>query len=303
MISTENQRRWWFATHPEFSWSRPGQGRFTQDEGDEETESVTPDAIDDYVDEALKYERDQNVIEILKSLKFWFGTEFDSKSPAEQYDLLWGDETPLSSDNGPEEESSNGQFSQQSSGHPAADRNTYDKYEDALDRLDAYDMELLEQARKQDLMGLEPDPHTALDVIPYRRFITSPIESVKDLFRNLARDAVLNDIKKQGTRWKVGDDHLAPTSKGVEPSWTTQARRYWKNEGSKEGAIDAWDSENVERMRKGLAPQRQNPDTGEWESRELHHTPVPRRDTGKEFIELWPVEHAEVDKYRRLKKR
>ena len=24
MIETEEQRRWWFATHPEYSWSRRG---------------------------------------------------------------------------------------------------------------------------------------------------------------------------------------------------------------------------------------------------------------------------------------
>jgi filamentous hemagglutinin len=46
-----------------------------------------------------------------------------------------------------------------------------------------------------------------------------------------------------------------------------------------------------------------NPETGIMESKELHHQPVPQRQGGKEFMEVWPDQHAEVDKYRRLKKR
>lgn len=56
-------------------------------------------------------------------------------------------------------------------------------------------------------------------------------------------------------------------------------------------------------MKKGLAPQKKNLKTGEWESKELHHDPIPKREGGKEVIDLWPDEHAKVDPYRRLKKR
>jgi hypothetical protein len=39
MIETEEQRRWWFATHPEFSWSRRGTNA-----GRHESEKVEPEA-------------------------------------------------------------------------------------------------------------------------------------------------------------------------------------------------------------------------------------------------------------------
>ncbi len=45
MIETEDQRRWWFATHPEYSSSRRG----TRNEG-----GVDPQEVDRYMDEALK---------------------------------------------------------------------------------------------------------------------------------------------------------------------------------------------------------------------------------------------------------
>jgi hypothetical protein len=54
-------------------------------------------------------------------------------------------------------------------------------------------------------------------------------------------------------------------------------------------------------MKKGLAEQRINPTTAELESKELHH-PIPQRQGGKEFIEVWPEEHARIDPCRRLKK-
>ena len=90
MIETEKQRRWWFATHPEYSSRRTGAGGREHDEDD--ADKVRPEDVDAYVDEALKYQRDSTIIELLKLIKFWFGTEFESKTPAEQHALLWGDE-------------------------------------------------------------------------------------------------------------------------------------------------------------------------------------------------------------------
>ena len=56
----------------------------------------------------------------------------------------------------------------------------------------------------------------------------------------------------------------------------------------------------MERMRRGLASQRLNRETGIWESKELHHIP-PQREGGLfDFVELWPEEHAAVDTYRYL---
>ncbi|MEW6533780.1 MAG: hypothetical protein AB1473_23320 [Thermodesulfobacteriota bacterium] len=109
-------------------------------------------------------------------------------------------------------------------------------------------------------------------------------------------------VKDSPRGWKLGDDPLAPTGKGTEPAWPTQAGRHWKNEAAEEGAIKEWGAENVARMKRGRAPQQTNRETGELESMELHH-PKPRREGGKEVIPVWPEEHAAVDPYRRLKKK
>ncbi len=73
MILTEEQRRWWFATHPEFSSSRKGTRGHRQGQEKEATGKVHPEDVDAYVDEALKYERGP-VAELLKSVKRNFGT-------------------------------------------------------------------------------------------------------------------------------------------------------------------------------------------------------------------------------------
>jgi hypothetical protein len=50
-------------------------------------------------------------------------------------------------------------------------------------------------------------------------------------------------------------------------------------------------------------PQRPNPKTGETETMELSHEPVPLREGGMEVVPRWPDEHAAVDPHRKLKKR
>ncbi len=65
MIETEDQRRWWFATHPEFSSSH---------RGTRSGNKVDPKEVDKYVDRALKYENGP-VADLLKSVKKHFGTE------------------------------------------------------------------------------------------------------------------------------------------------------------------------------------------------------------------------------------
>lgn len=72
-----------------------------------------------------------------------------------------------------------------------------------LDRTRLDDLETLqlnEQIRQQDSVGLESDPHTLLDLAPYRRFITSPVEAFKDLLKSKAKDAILDIKEKDGTR-------------------------------------------------------------------------------------------------------
>jgi A nuclease family of the HNH/ENDO VII superfamily with conserved AHH len=78
MIETEEQRRWWFATHPEYSWSPRGI-REGSDRGENE-DKVDPKEVDAYVDEALKYETG-SVADLLKSIKRNFGTEGNSQKP------------------------------------------------------------------------------------------------------------------------------------------------------------------------------------------------------------------------------
>jgi filamentous hemagglutinin len=53
-------------------------------------------------------------------------------------------------------------------------------------------------------------------------------------------------------------------------------------------------------MEQGLAPQRKNQLTGEMESMELHHDPAQRDGGMYDFVEYWPDEHANNDKFRRL---
>lgn len=110
MIRTDQQRRWWFATHPEFSWGRLG-----------------------------------------------------IRTGGSRWESSFGDPPYTNQDQS---------------------------------RKLAHEMELWRQAIEQDKKGLEADPHTFLDLLPYRRFATSPIGALKDLFRGAAKDVVLNAIKR-----------------------------------------------------------------------------------------------------------
>ncbi len=49
--------------------------------------------------------------------------------------------------------------------------------------------------KEADEAGL-PEPHTAFDLLPYRRFLTAPIAALKGLVRNQATGYVLNAVKK-----------------------------------------------------------------------------------------------------------
>ena len=118
MIETEEQRRWWFATHHEYSWSRRGAKRSGDKKEKKDSDKVSPEAIDACVDSALKRETNETVIELLKILKFWCGTEFASKSPAEQEALLKEDEFDWDADD-PEDEFDDDWWGQ-TSGQPDA---------------------------------------------------------------------------------------------------------------------------------------------------------------------------------------
>jgi hypothetical protein len=84
MIETDEQRRWWFATHPEFSWSHGGEkpGRKLEKDDDK----IDPAEVDAYVDKALQH-LDGPVADLLRSVKRWFGTEGDSPERRAQLGL------------------------------------------------------------------------------------------------------------------------------------------------------------------------------------------------------------------------
>ena len=100
--------------------------------------------------------------------------------------------------------------------------------------------------------------------------------------------------------WKVGDNITHLTSAGKVPKWSTVRQRYWKNKAFYAG--DNYDSYNLARMKKGLAPQEMNRATGVLESMELHHIPSQKDGGLFDFIEVTPSEHAKLDKFRRIKK-
>lgn len=103
--------------------------------------------------------------------------------------------------------------------------------------------------------------------------------------------------------WSVGQPIHNRTFWGGVPKWSTVRQRYWKNEAHlAKSKPNHPHRAHIQRMERGLAPQRKNDFTGEIESLELHHTP-PQREGGLfDFIEVWPEEHGLVDTYRRIGK-
>jgi hypothetical protein len=83
MIETERQRRWWFATHPEYRSSGSGARTPQHDKEDDTGDKVSPENVDAYVDNALKYV-DGPLADFLKSIKRNFGTEGSSQDSYEE---------------------------------------------------------------------------------------------------------------------------------------------------------------------------------------------------------------------------
>jgi filamentous hemagglutinin len=99
--------------------------------------------------------------------------------------------------------------------------------------------------------------------------------------------------------WRVGDDIYKPTAKGVAPNWSTVRARYWKNYATSSDAAKNFKPEQIERMKRGLAPQQYNKDKGGMESMDLSHEPTPAREGGTNLVKRWPQDHAGVDPQRR----
>ena len=91
-------------------------------------------------------------------------------------------------------------------------------------------------------------------------------------------------------------------------SWKNIRRRFWRQEAKNPGALELWGEDNVKRMKKGLAPQREafiyypdvNGNSVKTLSCELHHV---FGITGTEdgccpndtLIMVWPHQHAACD--------
>jgi len=78
-VHFSRQRRWWFATHPEYRWSRRGKRSDKHTEQDERHEKVSLEEVDAYVGEALKYATG-TVVDFLGIIKKWFGTRGESQA-------------------------------------------------------------------------------------------------------------------------------------------------------------------------------------------------------------------------------
>jgi hypothetical protein len=99
--------------------------------------------------------------------------------------------------------------------------------------------------------------------------------------------------------WVVGHEINNLTQFGTVPTWSTVRRRYWKNRAHFHP--HKYEPVDLERMKKGLAPQRVN-SAGELESMELHHIPPQREGNLFDVIEVWPEEHALLDSCRQIRR-
>ncbi|MBX9791309.1 MAG: hypothetical protein K2Y37_20510 [Pirellulales bacterium] len=132
------------------------------------------------------------------------------------------------------------------------------------------------------------------DVLPcLPKQFKGPLEEA----RNAVREA-LEGLNKPRNKWTPGDDVHGPTTRSPIPSDSTVRRRSWKNEAEEPTRSD-FTPEDMERMRRGLPPQRYNPDKGDIESMERSHEPEPKREGGRTTVPRWPQEHSEVDPQRR----
>jgi hypothetical protein len=96
-------------------------------------------------------------------------------------------------------------------------------------------------------------------------------------------------------RWAPNPD------KEPGPSWTdADRRREWRRIANDPDS-PLTPAERAQVLRTGRGPRRRNPYTGEMETMELSHEPVPLRDGGTEVVPAWPDDHAARDPHRKLK--
>jgi RHS repeat-associated protein len=103
--------------------------------------------------------------------------------------------------------------------------------------------------------------------------------------------------KETAKGWKVGDPITNLTSKGKTPSWNTIRQRYWKNEAYNNAK--SYKTQDIPRLKKGLAPQRYNEAAKKMESMHLHHDPPQSTGNLFKFKEMEAWEHRLYNKNNR----
>ena len=81
-----------------------------------------------------------------------------------------------------------------------------------------------------------------------------------------------------------------------------QRRAEWKRIGRDPNSGLTREERAMVEARGWRGPQRKNVRTGEWETMELSHEPVPLREGGAGVVPRWPEDHAAVDPFRQLPK-
>lgn len=97
----------------------------------------------------------------------------------------------------------------------------------------------------------------------------------------------------------VSDPANAPSSHTFTDA---QRRAAWKKLAEDPNSPLTAEQRAQIKARRWRGPQRTNPRTGELETMELSHEPIPLRQGGAEVVPRWPADHAAVDPHRHLKK-
>jgi hypothetical protein len=104
---------------------------------------------------------------------------------------------------------------------------------------------------------------------------------------------------KRDKRGRFARDPKRPRS--TAPEWTdADRRREWRRLADDPNSPLTPDQRREIRER-GRGPTRTNPFTGETETMELSHEPIPRREGGTDVVPRWPDDHAAIDPDRKLK--
>jgi len=111
--------------------------------------------------------------------------------------------------------------------------------------------------------------------------------------------AVNRRLRDPATGRFVSDPDNPPSPYGYSDS---QRKRDWKRLATDPNSVLTEEDRAQVKARGWRGPQRPNKDTGEIETMELSHEPVPRREGGTEVFPRWPEDHAAVDPFRRLPK-